>query len=112
MKYPIIMMLFGVVLSSSALAKGNAPDPMDCHHKSKAGEQHCRLAEKAPVKVNVVLETQKQLNRLGYNAGRADGIMGKKTRDAIVRFQRQHHEVVDGKASIALLDKLKATVKH
>jgi hypothetical protein len=106
------MMLFGFMMSGVVFAKGNTHDSMECHQKSKAGEQHCRAAVKAPVKVNLVLETQKQLNRLGYNAGRADGVMGKNTREAIMRFQRQHHEAVNGKTSPALLEKLKATVKR
>ena len=111
MKYSILIMLFGFILSGAALAKGNTPAAMECHNKGKTSE-HCRAAEKAPAKVNLVLETQQYLNRLGYNAGRVDGIMGKKTREAIIRFQRQHHERVDGKASFVLLEKLKKTVKR
>jgi len=56
---------------------------------------------------SLILQTQQQLNRLGYKAGKADGLMGKNTREAIKRFQKQHNIRVDGKSTSALLTILK-----
>lgn len=60
-----------------------------------------------PKRSNLVLQTQQQLNRLGFNAGPADGLMGKKTKEAITLFQKRNHIHVDGKTTSVLLDKLK-----
>ncbi|WP_413692891.1 peptidoglycan-binding domain-containing protein [Psychromonas sp. KJ10-2] len=56
---------------------------------------------------SLVLQTQQQLNRLGYKAGSADGLMGKNTRTAIKRFQKKHNLHIDGKSTSALLTILK-----
>jgi len=60
---------------------------------------------------SLILQTQQQLNRLGYKAGSADGLMGKNTREAIKRFQKQHNIRVDGKSTSALLALLKKANK-
>ena len=39
---------------------------------------------------------QARLNKLGYNAGAADGIFGKRTYNAVVAFQRANGLSVDG----------------
>ena len=39
---------------------------------------------------------QLKLNKLGYNCGFADGIMGKKTRAALIKFQSDKGLIVDG----------------
>jgi membrane-bound lytic murein transglycosylase B len=46
---------------------------------------------------------QRQLRRLGYNVGRADGSMGAATRRAIRAFQRAHHLDVTGRATSDVL---------
>ena len=46
---------------------------------------------------------QMLLDELGYDPGEADGLMGKKTRNAILRFQRKNALRVDGKASSKLI---------
>lgn len=46
---------------------------------------------------------QMLLNELGYDLGEADGLMGRKTRNAILRFQRKNDLRVDGKASKKLI---------
>jgi hypothetical protein len=72
--------------------------------------------EKTPQKVvvktvsersNLVLQTQQQLNRLGFNAGPADGLMGKRTIEAVTLFQKRNQIPVDGKITTTLLDRLK-----
>jgi peptidoglycan hydrolase-like protein with peptidoglycan-binding domain len=54
----------------------------------------------------VVRAVQQRLNKLDYNAGTVDGIMGKRTRTAIESFQRDHALAVDGVASKQLLERL------
>jgi len=51
---------------------------------------------------------QKRLNKLGYNAGSVDGYMGKKTRTAIIRFQRDaklNKTGIANKTLLAVLNK-------
>ncbi len=50
---------------------------------------------------------QMLLDELGYEPGEADGLMGKKTRNAILRFQRKNDIRVDGKVSTRLIAKLR-----
>lgn len=49
---------------------------------------------------------QMMLAELGYDPGEADGLMGKKTRNAILRFQRKNDIRVDGKVSASLVTML------
>jgi peptidoglycan hydrolase-like protein with peptidoglycan-binding domain len=62
--------------------------------------------KKQPVFSEQVLQIQQHLNRLGYDAGTEDGIMGGRTRAAIRRFQADIGVRVDGKASAQLLTQL------
>ncbi|WP_097027902.1 peptidoglycan-binding protein [Clostridium peptidivorans] len=43
-----------------------------------------------------VQKIQTKLNSLGYNCGTPDGIMGAKTKEAIMKFQKANKMVVDG----------------
>lgn len=78
----------------------------------KVQKATAKIPQKTSVKTvsrrsDLVLQTQQQLNRLGFNAGPADGLMGKKTREAIRQFQKKNNSHVDGKSTSTLLDKLK-----
>lgn len=53
-----------------------------------------------------VLAVQRQLNRLGYDAGIPDGLAGARTRSAIVAFQAGQGLLQDGTATPALLARL------
>lgn len=53
---------------------------------------------------------QRTLNQLGYNAGRADGIAGPSTRQAIRAFQKDRGLVEDGRLTLTLVSKLKAEI--
>src|SRR5699024_4010583 len=46
---------------------------------------------------------QRKLNELGYEAGTADGLMGRKTRSAIIAFQQDRGLTTTGVADQALL---------
>jgi len=55
---------------------------------------------------NQVKILQERLNALGYNAGKADGIFGSKTRSAVMAFQRANGLAVDGIVGPATIAKL------
>ena len=53
-----------------------------------------------------VTNIQAILNKNGYDAGPADGVMGQKTRNAIMAFQADNGMTADGELSEALVSKL------
>lgn len=55
-----------------------------------------------------VRELQRLLNRLGFGAGRADGIIGARTRDAIRAFERAQDMEVRGRATDIVLERARA----
>lgn len=62
----------------------------------------------------VVVALQEKLNKLGYNAGKEDGIYGSKTEDAVRKFQKDNGLTEDGIAgdnTIAALSAAAAVVK-
>lgn len=56
-----------------------------------------------------VAEIQRELNRLGYDAGPVDGVMGRRTRDAIREYQADNDMARDGQATADLLRRLRET---
>ena len=54
-----------------------------------------------------VAEIQRLLSRLDFDPGPADGVAGRKTVDAIAKYQAMANMTVDGKPSVALLDDLR-----
>ena len=54
-----------------------------------------------------IVAIQEELVAHGYRAGAADGVVGRKTRAAIRRYQRDAGLPIDGKATKELLDHLK-----
>jgi peptidoglycan hydrolase-like protein with peptidoglycan-binding domain len=70
-------------------------------------EPQVQLAESAS---STVLEVQRELNHRGYSAGLADGLMGARTRTAILAYQRSHGLLDDGNISSTLLTHLRAPV--
>jgi hypothetical protein len=55
-----------------------------------------------------VRELQRLLNRLGHDAGRADGVIGSRTRDAIRAFERAQDMEVRGRATDVVLERARA----
>lgn len=58
-----------------------------------------------------VLEAQKILNQLGYKAGPSDGVVGKKTINAIANYYTDQGSTFDGTIDSSELENLKATLK-
>jgi peptidoglycan hydrolase-like protein with peptidoglycan-binding domain len=61
----------------------------------------------APAGSGLITEIQKELNRLGYRAGKMDGILKEGTRRAIRNFERVHGRKATGQPSQALLDEIR-----
>jgi hypothetical protein len=57
---------------------------------------------------NGIRELQRLLNRQGYSAGRADGVIGARTRDAIRAFERAQGMEVRGRATDVVLERARA----
>jgi len=57
-------------------------------------------------RIELTFETQDRLNRLGYDAGPVDGMMGPRTRSAVEAFQRDHGLPVTGRVTEALVTSL------
>jgi peptidoglycan hydrolase-like protein with peptidoglycan-binding domain len=55
-----------------------------------------------------IKELQQMLGELGYNVGRADGLLGAETHKSISAFQRDHGIEIDGQYSEALLAQLRS----
>lgn len=60
---------------------------------------------------STVLELQRELNRLGFDAGTVDGLMGARTRAAIQAYQRDNQLLVDGQPTSSLLSHVRATAQ-
>lgn len=56
-----------------------------------------------------VTEIQRELNRLGYDAGPTDGVMGSRTRNAIYQYQADMGIARNGRASVEVLERLRQT---
>ncbi|PCI05870.1 MAG: hypothetical protein COB78_04645 [Hyphomicrobiales bacterium] len=56
---------------------------------------------------NTIRGAQMLLSKMGFDAGPADGLMGTKTRNAVMAFQQRAGMTVDGKISAGLIAKLK-----
>lgn len=66
------------------------------------------LANGKQSKRNAIRDTQLLLSKLGFDAGPADGMMGAKTRNAVMAFQQRTGMTVDGKISSGLIAKLRS----
>lgn len=58
-----------------------------------------------------IRELQRLLNRLGYSAGRADGVIGSRTRDAIRAFERAQGMEVRGRATDVVLERARQAAR-
>jgi len=75
-----------------------------------AGEgsiKHMPVKEERALSRHEVLELQQLLLNRGINAGKADGILGSKTKEAVRNYQHQNGLLADGYASYDLLSVLR-----
>ncbi len=61
---------------------------------------------------STVRSIQTDLTTLGYDPGPADGWTGQKTTDAILRYQRDHQLLADGKPSTELAGHIRMRVQQ
>jgi peptidoglycan hydrolase-like protein with peptidoglycan-binding domain len=57
-------------------------------------------------KTDNICKAQEQLSKLKYDPGPADGIMGSKTKNAIMSFQRDNNLIVSGELDESTIKKL------
>jgi peptidoglycan hydrolase-like protein with peptidoglycan-binding domain len=76
-----------------------APDPSPPPSEALSGRE-------------LVAEVQRELNRLGYDAGPVDGLMGTRSRNAIRAYQGSVGLAQDGQATTALLARLRQTERE
>lgn len=81
------------------------PDQMLTQSGIEASLKEGNTAKK---RENLVQEIQQRLISLGYKPGPADGLYGKKTRNAIIAFQQKSGLKPDGQATVRLLEALKS----
>ncbi len=53
-------------------------------------------------------DAQERLNALGYPVGKPDGVMGRRTRSQLQRFQKAHHLAATGKLDAGTIEALRA----
>lgn len=58
-----------------------------------------------------VMQIQRDLNRLGFDAGRPDGIFGPATRGALSQFQRSANMVADGHPDQSVIEALRSAAE-
>jgi membrane-bound lytic murein transglycosylase B len=68
-----------------------------------------RPAKEVPLSRSEITEIQHHLDRLGFDAGSPDGVVGPKTRKAIKSFQQHARLPADGFPTIGLLERLRST---
>ncbi len=93
----IILILVGGILVSGCQIKNN--------------EKTVETAITIGTQSQTVKEIQKKLINWGYLSGQVDGIYGKKTKDAIIKFQKKNGLNPDGVVGKATLAKLGITEK-
>jgi peptidoglycan hydrolase-like protein with peptidoglycan-binding domain len=70
------------------------------------------VINKSQIAIGSVKDVQSALNKLGYNCGEIDGIIGLKTAAAIKKFQGDNKLVVDGIAGPKTKEKLKEVLSR
>ncbi|TCT21459.1 peptidoglycan-binding domain-containing protein [Thiobaca trueperi] len=65
-----------------------------------------RLLKEPPLSNPLVLMLQRHLNDLGFKAGRPDGLIGARTREAIRRFQTAEGQTSNGSITFDLIDRI------
>jgi formylglycine-generating enzyme required for sulfatase activity/serine/threonine protein kinase len=111
---------FGQAQSANTLAsyRGYLKEWSDGRHRSEAESRIASLEQAAAAKRQaeeaararkaLIAATQTELNRLGYDVGAADGVLGAPTERAIRSFERWAKRKETGESSDSLLAALKA----
>ncbi|WP_462158366.1 peptidoglycan-binding protein [Pseudoalteromonas sp. GB56] len=130
MYFQSIVLIFCLLIIKCANAHSGRTNLSGCHNNKKTGGYHCHNKKlphnsaksytslssnsKSPVAQNssnefswaLVMQIQKKLNLLGYDAGPEDGKMGTRTKSAIMAFEKDNKMEVQGLPSNYLLNAL------
>ena len=68
--------------------------------------------DEPPLMPDQRMQFQTDLNALGYNTGNVDGVLGRKTRNALRAYQKAHDLAADGFPTVEMLGRLNADVKN
>ena len=74
----------------------------------QSGTQVQSLSSASSVQPMSIAEIQKRLSELGFQPGPADGTMGKRTVDALTKFQQNSKLPVTGKADLPTIEALRS----
>lgn len=135
-----IVAILSLFVVEASLAHGGRTNSSGCHKNRKTGDYHCHGGSSSyssgsrsssrnyrstsstseqssqtsqssqPQKSELITEIQKNLNALGYKTGLADGVMGKKTEQAISKFQMDNGLTVTGKPTESLRSSLRSKI--
>lgn len=96
--YPAHLHPDGKCPYNSSSTKSNQKETLNSttSNKTKLNEKEEENNKKKTEK-EMIKEVQKALNDLGYDCGKVDGILGKKTKAALKKFQKDYGLKVDGK---------------
>ena len=108
----IIVVVLSLFLMQRLAAHSGRTNSSGCHNNRKTGGYHCHGggSHSSPSHFNKLIK-MRELSRLGYEIGKADGIMGNKTRKAIEAFQIANDLAITGVADSELLEQLKTKSK-
>lgn len=96
------------LLAAPAAAETTPPAPGQIQPASAKPDVLKQVAQRSAL----VADIQRALNRLGYDAGPVDGIMGSRTRSAIRAYQQDRTLLATGQPSAALRERLSEEVRE
>ncbi len=103
MQVAAVILVVGFALGGLALFAGEIKQEL-AKPAAKAGAKQAK--DSMDVK-----KLQEGLQKLGYEPGPVDGILGSKTRAAVISFQQDNGLKADGKPGKATMAKLEALLK-
>ncbi|SEL42554.1 Sel1 repeat-containing protein [Halomonas daqiaonensis] len=105
-------MTAGQVAEAQQSARGWQPEEQKEEASSSQATQRPRPDIENLTDRQGIAEIQRELNRLGYDAGPMDGAMGNRTRSAIREYQADMGIARNGRASADLLKRLRQTERQ
>ena len=107
---------YEILFSDAALVKGTTPTPVPTETPAPETTETAAASSNWPTlrrndSGENVAQLQEALIQLGYLTGKADGVYGSKTAEAVKAFQRASKLTADGVAGTKTLSKLEGTSK-
>ncbi len=107
-KGPVLLTCVYVLASAFIVANAFVMQPTR-HSTTQANTTQGNAVEQKPIIVAdpLIEETQRELLSAGYYKGMVDGIMGDKTREAVIAYQTANELIVTGATSLQLVEHVK-----